>query len=191
VVLGAGAQAGVFEPGAAGSFAGYGVNYSVRLPGGPAVSGHPLPLSLSVGAWLLEEVGCQAAALGLACDPDGGVPPWPDGFAAAPAGVGLLVMGDGSARRTEKAPGWLDERASGYDAGVSAALAAGDPALLGRASDLPRGAELLAAGAPAWCAASSLLASRQWSAGVSYDDAPYGVGYLVATWSSRDPDSTG
>ncbi len=78
----------------------------------------------------------------------------------AAGAAGLLVMGDGSARRTEKAPGWLDERAAGFDAAASAALAAGDPALLARGAICELGAQLLAAGAPAWRAASRLLAGR-------------------------------
>ena len=185
VVLGAADEAQVFPPGTAGSFVGYGGDCALRLPGGPARTGAPLPLSLAVGAWLLGAAGC-AAATGISCGGDGTMPPWPEGKGAGLAPTGLLVMGDGSARRTEKAPGWLDERAAGYDAGVSAALAAGDPAMLAVAARPPLGAELLAAGAPAWLAASRLLSGRLWSAGVSYDEAPYGVGYLVATWSIRD-----
>ena len=40
--------------------------------------------------------------------------------------IALLVMGDGTACRTEKAPGYLDPRAEAYDTG--AALALGTPA---------------------------------------------------------------
>ncbi len=186
VVLGAGGAAQVFPPGAAGRLAGFGVDVSPRLPGGPAPAADPLPLSLTVGAWLLGEVDCRSSAAGISCDQNGSVPCWPAAGEASPTATGLLVMGDGSARRTEKAPGWLDGRAADYDAGVSAALAAGDPASLALAANPPLGAQLLAAGAPAWLAASRLLSGGQWSAGVSYDEAPYGVGYLVATWSSRD-----
>lgn len=180
VVLGSGATAACHPPGAAGSFAGYGVEFTVRLPGAPVADCADLPLPLAVGAWLLAEIGWTANVLGISCDPSGLLPRW-DG--AAGYRDGLLVMGDGSARRTEKAPGWLDERAAGYDASVSAALAAGDPARL--ATDLTLAAELLAAGAPAWTAAGQLLAEARWKGAVSYDDAPYGVGYVVATWSAR------
>jgi hypothetical protein len=175
VVLGSGDVSELFPEGAAGNFAGFGVDFSISLPGTP--SSAELPLPLAVGAWLLAEAGWGGPAIALICDASGGLPEFPAG-----PRDGLLVMGDGSARRTEKAPGWLDERAAGFDAGVGDALAAGDPAQLAR--DLTLGAELLAAGAPAWGAASRLLAGRKWSAGVSYDDAPYGVGYFVATWAS-------
>ncbi len=92
-------------------------------------------------------------------------------------------MGDGSARRSEKAPGWFDERAADFDASVAQALASGNPEQLSRI-DQERGRELLAAGAPAWRAAARLLARTFWDGAVSYDDAPYGVGYFVAAWSA-------
>jgi hypothetical protein len=176
VVLGSGAQAVRFPPGSTGSFAGFGVDVTVRLPGGPGEPGPRLPLPLAVGAWLLEVAGWNRPALALTCDRSGTLPSWDEG-----SGNGLLVMGDGSARRSEKAPGWLDARSAGYDAAISAALASGDPALL--ATDLAAGAQLLAAGASAWMATSRILAGTRWAADVTYDDAPYGVGYLVATWA--------
>ncbi|UMG91169.1 hypothetical protein [Nocardioides sp. TF02-7] len=46
------------------------------------------------------------------------------------AETGVLVVGNGSAKRTEKAPGHLDERAEAFDAAVGAALLAPDPAAL-------------------------------------------------------------
>jgi hypothetical protein len=184
VMLGSAAAAGCHGQGSTGSFAGYGVPLEVRLPGdGVSQAPGPLPLSLAVGAWLLNEAGWSGPTLAIACDVQGALPPE---FDSLQPGDGLLVMGDGSARRTEKAPGWLDERSAGYDAEVSAALAAGDPAHLGRL-DERLGRELLAAGAPAWRAASHLLAGTRWRAEVSYDDAPYGVGYFIAGWSSSVP----
>ncbi|HEX4018691.1 MAG TPA: hypothetical protein VHX15_18275 [Frankiaceae bacterium] len=179
VLLGPAADASRFGPGAAGSFARYGVDRTVRFPGDADETSGALPLSLAVGAWLLEQASWTGSVLGLTCDETGSLAPDADQLGPADA---LLVMGDGSARRTEKAPGWLDERAAGFDAGVSAALASGDPNLLA-GLDLELGHALLAAGAPVWIAASRLLAGTRWQAEVSYDEAPYGVGYLVATWS--------
>ncbi len=82
--------------------------------------------------------------------------------------TGVLVVGNGSATRTEKAPGHLDERAADFDAalrrtfaGIDADLAAelwADTACLG---DLPPLGE----------------------AEVLYDDAPFGVQYWVAVWT--------
>ena len=181
LVIGSAAVAAGYPEGSGGGFAGYGVQRPVRFPGSSAGAGGLLPLSLAVAAWLLEAVGWNGVTSGLSYDPAGvlAAPPPEIGAAA----VGLLVMGDGSARRSEKAPGWLDDRSLAFDAAVSAALAAGDCDAL--AVDLDLGHALLAAGAPAWNAAAELLRGQHWSGQVTYDDAPYGVGYLVATWSAQ------
>lgn len=184
VLLGTGPASLVHSPLARGTFAGLGVPGEVHL-GAPTCGGPlDLPLSLTVGAWLVRDVlGPRSGARGFSAGPD---------FAGSPAAVellrlaetedvALLVLGDASARRSTAAPGYLDERAAGFDAGVAAALASGDGArLAGIDADL--GAELLAAGVPAWHAAAGVLGDG-YRAEVSYDDAPFGVGYLVATWT--------
>jgi hypothetical protein len=98
--------------------------------------------------------------------------------------VALVVMGDGTARRSRAAPGYWDERAEGFDTAVLAALAAGDSAALA-ALDLELAAELLCAGAPAWVAAGGLLSGARMNAEVRYEEVPFGVQYLVASWSAR------
>ena len=97
------------------------------------------------------------------------------------SGTGLLVVGNGSARRTEKAPGHLDDRAADFDARLGAALREGDPdALLALAERL---AEEL------WCHdVPALRALGRWSTGpvtatIDYEDAEFGVMYWVARWS--------
>jgi hypothetical protein len=138
----------------------------------------PMPLSLQVGAWLLS--GCELASepIYVAIGPDGEpVTPWPD----LPAATGVLVMGDGSARRSLKGPGYLDERAEPFDAAVVKALADGSLQLLADL-DLGLADQLLVAGAPAWKAAANLLRGGSWQADVLYADAPYGVMYTVASW---------
>ena len=95
--------------------------------------------------------------------------------------LGVLVMGDGTARRCERAPGYLDERAASFDAAVAAALAAGDAAML-RDLDPALGADLLAAGVPAWRTAGHVVGGRPVAAELLHESAPYGVAYLVATW---------
>ena len=62
--------------------------------------------------------------------------------------VALLVMADGSAKRSTSAPGFLDDRAEAFDASIAAALADGDAEALA-SLDLELGAELWAAGTPA------------------------------------------
>lgn len=114
----------------------------------------------------------------------GEYPHWLLGSEGEPGeGTTLLVVGDGSARRSEKAPGYLDERAAGFDAAVADALRSGEPARLAALDDA-LGRELLAAGVPAWHEAAARLAGT-YRAELRYDDAPFGVGYFVAVWTAR------
>lgn len=154
------------------------VEWSGFAPGLVDTDSQPMPLSLQVGAWLLSGRMLASAPIYVAIGPDGEpVTPWPD----LPASTGLLVMGDGSARRSLKGPGYLDERAEPFDTTVLKALAAGSPQLLADV-DLELAEALLAAGAPAWVAAAKLLGDDNWRADVLYADAPFGVMYTVATW---------
>ena len=152
------------------------VDWQGFVPGLIDPDPHPLPLSLLVGAWLVS--GRALAPTYVAINRDGEpVTPWPD----LPESTGVLVMGDGSARRSLKGPGYLDERAEPFDATVVKALADGSSHALA-ALDLELARELLVAGAPAWKAAANLLADGTWNAEVLYTDAPYGVMYTVASW---------
>jgi hypothetical protein len=177
VVLGSGPVAAAYPVDAAGSLAGFGVD--VRA-GGPAEA--VLPLSLTVGAWLFDRAG-YAGPRRYSC-----VPGQPD---VGGGRVGLLVMGDGSACRNEKAPGSLDPRAGEYDAAVARALADGDVTALHALATDPVAADLQVAGAPAWATASELLADvSPRRTRLLADEAPYGVGYLVAVWSmDAEPES--
>ncbi|GAA0575701.1 class III extradiol dioxygenase subunit B-like domain-containing protein [Streptomyces crystallinus] len=180
---------GPHPQGAPGSFAAFGVDLRVHLGPAPAVpddTARELPPSLAVGAWLLERSGWSDAPVeGL------GVGEPLEAARCADAGrslaaradrVALLVMGDGSACRTLKAPGYLDERAEAFDEGVASALGAADTrALLELDAELAY--ELKAAGRAPW----QVLAGAAEGAGLAgrllYEDAPYGVGYFVAVWS--------
>ena len=92
-----------------------------------------LPTSLAVGRRLLQEAGwdgpVELVAARWHADP-GPVAALAERLGDRPDGTVLLVLGDGSARRGEKAPGYLDERAFGFDDAVAAALAGGDAAAL-------------------------------------------------------------
>ncbi|MFF1416392.1 class III extradiol dioxygenase subunit B-like domain-containing protein [Streptomyces sp. NPDC058280] len=181
---------GPHPQGATGSFRGFGVDLDVVLGGGGAVVGEhderELPASLAVAAWLLERVRWSAApvtGLGVGeplaaerCIQTG------QEIAARSGRVALLVMGDAGACRSLKAPGYLDERAAGFDEGVARALETADVAAL-KALDAELAYELKAAGRAPW----QVLAGAAEGAGLGgqllYEDAPYGVGYLVAAWS--------
>ncbi|MGY1810908.1 hypothetical protein ACI8AF_26365 [Blastococcus sp. SYSU D00669] len=176
VVVGPGAGPGErFGAGDVGDLRGFGVDLEVPFAGRIRPGGRRLPLAHTVGAWLLEEAGHRGARLGV------GPADLADVLAGVPGDVGILAMGDGSARRTLKAPGHLDHAAAPFDAAVAAALAAGDAAALA-ALDPAEGERLLAAGVPVWRAVGAALAGAAVTATLHHDDAPFGVGYLVADW---------
>ena len=120
------------------------------IRGGSVPGGPPLPLPLGLGARLLDEAGYTgprllqsvhsgepaAACLRLGAD-----------LRTLSDRVGLLVMADGSACRTLRAPGYLDPRAAAFDAAIEEAVRSGDLAPL-RAMDQDLARELLAAGRP-------------------------------------------
>ena len=185
VVVGAAPQVGPYDPQARGSLAPYGFDLQVGRGTGEA----SLPLSLTLGLWLLDSQAPELPRLLFGVAPD----TEPDRCAALGAAladrvprVAMLVMGDGSARRSLKGPGYLDERAEPFDAEVERAMARADPdALLGLDSVLAD--ELLVAGRAAWQvlagAARNGGGTDAWQGSVAYAAAPFGVSYLVAFWS--------
>ncbi len=178
VVLGHGAAAGQrFGQGDAGDVRGFGVDAEVAFHGRVRPGGRRMPLAHAVGAWLLDEAGTGEARIGV------GPADLADLLASLPGPVAVLAMGDGSARRTVKAPGYLDPAAEPFDAVVAAALANGNPAGLAEL-DAAEGARLLAAGVPVWRAAGAALAGRSFAGRLHLDAAPFGVGYLVADWTA-------
>ncbi|MEU9099293.1 class III extradiol dioxygenase subunit B-like domain-containing protein [Streptomyces sp. NPDC048361] len=185
VVVGPAQEGGTFRQGSAGTFAGFGVDLSVRLGAGEP-GARPLPASLAVGAWLLERAGwADAPVQGLAVAE--GLKPEQCAAAgeelAAKAGrVALLVMGDGSACRTLKAPGYLDERAAAFDRAAAQALGTADITTLA-GLDVALAHELKAAGRAPWQVLAGAAGDAALAGRLLHDDAPYGVGYFVAVWS--------
>jgi hypothetical protein len=180
---------GPHPAGASGSFKGFGVDLAVQLgvtPSGLPAPERQLPASLAVGAWLLararwadapvEGLGVGEQLAGDRCAQAGRE------LAARADRVALLVMGDGSACRTVRAPGYLHERAVGFDTEAARALGGADLAVLS-ALDESLAYEVKAVGRAPW----QVLAGAAEGAGLGgqllYEDAPYGVGYAVAAWS--------
>lgn len=178
VVVGDGPDGVRYGPGDAGDLRGFGVDRQVAFAGWVRPGGRRIPLPHLVGAWLLDQAGHAGQRLGV------GPADLATALSDVPGPVGVLAMGDGSARRSEKAPGHLDPAAGPFDAAVARALADGDAAALA-ALDAAEGERLLAAGVPVWRAVGAALAGEQVEARLLCDDAPFGVGYLVATWRSR------
>jgi hypothetical protein len=194
VVIGPAEQTGrgPHPHGSTGSFRGFGVDLEVRLglpdPGAEdAQSGErELPPSLAVAAWLLRRAdwnGAPVEGLGVG-EPLAAERCAEVGLelAAAAERVALLVMGDGSARRTVKAPGYYDERATPFDEAAVRALAAADPAAVA-ALDPELAFELQASGRACWQVLAGAGAGAGLTGALLYDEAPYGVGYFVTTWS--------
>ena len=200
IVVGDGPVWGIPEPSAAGSFGPYGVDLQVTLPAltdldlpalPPPARLPELPLPLAVAAHLLAGLDPPPQRLFAATVPASLGP----GAAAAigraltaatrdgSAGsgpVGLVVMGDLSACRTERAPGAFRAEATDFDASVAEALRTGKP---GRLLDLDpaMAADLLVAGrVPLQVLAGAFEDEPPAHGRVLYEDAPYGVGYLVA-----------
>jgi hypothetical protein len=153
-----------------------------------------LPLSLTIGAWLLDRAEWRGRRRYVSL---------PEGMsagecvamgretAAAERRVAVLAMGDGSAKRSAKAPGYVDERAEAFDAEVARALGGPDLGWLTGNPSPADCAELWVAGRQAWqlLAGAATHARRDYRVGahVSYDAAPYGVGYFVARWFADLP----
>jgi hypothetical protein len=208
LIIGTGAETAWRRPDEYGTFAPWGV----PLETVPGRRGRPdLPLSLTMGAWLLDR-GRHAPAPARLSTPDPAASRVGDGngvadgaievgLASVAAGespaacaafgrdqcapwrrrVALLVMGDGSASRGPTAPGYADARAEPFDASVTAALAAADVDGL-LALDPTLAAELMVAGRPGWQVLAGAAHGTGWRGEVLYDAAPYGVNYTVAAW---------
>lgn len=188
-VVGVAAETGDFGLDPAGSMRPYGLELTI----GPAEAEPTLPLSLTIGRWLLERAARTATGR-----PWTGTTVW-HGVAAdeSPAAcadlgrriaslapsVAMLCMGDGSCYRGTKAPGYTDPRAEGFDVAVAAALAEADArALAGLSPDLA--AALTAAGRPAWQVLAGAADGHPFTGELLADQAPYGVRYYVAAWSA-------
>ncbi|HEY3753203.1 MAG TPA: class III extradiol dioxygenase subunit B-like domain-containing protein [Pseudonocardiaceae bacterium] len=178
-------------PGARGTFAGYGVDVPVSLDptrDGTAPPDLTMPLPALVAGWLRKQAGARRVRVRLV---EPGLPVEDclrEGTEiaedlAGPAPVGLLVLGDGSNRHTDRAPARPDDRAGPFDEQVRDALAAGDPAaLLGLDAGLA--GELNAVGRAAWqlMAGAAQTVGEPWQARLLYSDQPFGVAYHVAVW---------
>jgi len=187
VVIGAGRASRNHPSDAWGTFAGFGVDVRAGSPGTGGQGRASLPPTLTLGAWLLEtQLNRRPKRYVEISQHDGGA----EWHAVADtlvktydSGLGLLVVGCGSACRSDKAPGAYDDRADGFDAAVAKALGEGDVnGLLDLDDDLA--AQLMVDGLPVWKTAAYVwLRGRTPKPRLLANEAPYGVGYLVAAWT--------
>ncbi|HEX8859693.1 MAG TPA: hypothetical protein VGC06_11515 [Actinomycetes bacterium] len=152
-----------------------------------------LPLSLAVAAWLLdrlaeERVLPRVAAFGVPAGADAGqAAALGRALAAAvrEARVGLLVMADLSARRTQRAPASFHPDAEEFDRRIGDAIRKAE---LGRLLEVDPAlaAEMGAGGMAAlWLLAGALADVPDLHGEVRYEGGPFGVGYLVGVLESR------
>lgn len=201
-VVGGGPRTRAYGPDAYATLRPYGLAWT--SPSEPQKDAEALPLSLTIGRWLLERAGADTSAryqsVAFDAEPEECLALGRE-LARSADRVALLVMGDGSACRSEKAPGYLHERARPYDEGVAralghadaAALAALDPGLSRDVQAAGRAAWQVLAGAAAGGGSVGGGAAGGFTGELLADEAPYGVGYLVAGWSREgaSPDQEG
>lgn len=95
-------------------------------------------------------------------------------------GGGLLVLGEGTARRDPAAPGHLDDRSFAFDDHLADALASGDGrALAGLDQQLAE--ELMVTGRHTFTALGRAIPEAD-RAELRYRDDPFGMTYFVALW---------
>jgi hypothetical protein len=178
VVVGAAGTARVWSPSTAVDVRRFGSS-GPRQPTG-------LPLSLGVGARLLAEAGWQGPVELVSVEFDAktaDVEALAADLVAREERVVLVALGDGSTRRGEKAPGFLDERAFGFDDETGRALREGDaPALLDMDAGLAH--ELMVHGRAAFqvLGAVALAQGSTPRPTMAFQDDPFGVMYFVCLW---------
>lgn len=166
---------------ARGSFIGFGVDVVVGL--GPEAAGPvdpELALPLLVAGWARD--GLEVTIRGELVTPDAD----PEDCAALGAALaeeeaGLLVVGDGAATHSEKAPGYRDDRAGPFDDAVAAALRDADPAALA-ALDPHLATALWASGRAPWQVLAGAARGASWRGELLHSSIPFGVAYHVAVW---------
>ena len=167
-----------YPPQATGRLHDYGIPFTVGDHGEPA-----LPLSLTIGKWLLEEHPAPRAVWwGIASDASPAeCLQLGEKLAVLAPRVALLAMGDGPARRARAAPHAADPEADRYDDQLASALAAADPAALA-ALDPREDRPLEIAGRAAWQVLAGAAGQDAFDADLRYRGAPFEVSYVVATW---------
>jgi hypothetical protein len=188
-VVGGGPADREFRADATGGLHSYGVEVVVG-------TGEPvLPLSLTVGRWLLERAGALGPA-GVVGGTRAAVVFQAVAWRASPGNclklgtvlaeraprVALLAMGDGCARPAREAPGMPDREAQEYDEEIAEALAAADARWLARL-DPALDDELVVAGRVAWQVLAGAAGGTRLDGRLLCLAAPYGVTYLVASWA--------
>jgi hypothetical protein len=156
------------------------------------LAAHPEHARLWASARWVTTCGAEATTLG-------------EELGADAARICLILVADGATCHGPKAPRAQDARAQGYDDGVCAALASGQPSRMAQC-DTDLGVELGANGTQVWPVLVAATGARarsgggqhplgtedddgagavedqDWIGEVLWAGAPYGVGWAVASW---------
>jgi hypothetical protein len=167
-----------YPPASPGRLHDYGVPFTVGHDSKPA-----LPLSLTIGKWLLANHPAPAAAWwGIA---PGTAPAdclrLGEKLALLAPRVALFALGDGPARRARAAPHAADPDADRYDDQLAGALAGADPAALA-ALEPSQDGPLEIAGRAAWQVLAGAAGQDAFHAELRYRGVPFEVSYVVASW---------
>jgi hypothetical protein len=179
VVVGGAAATASYDGAAAGSLGEYGVSFAVG-------TGQPvLPLSLTIGSWLLRRAGLAGGARLQAVarnTPVAECLALGAGLARQAPRVAVLAMGDGTARRAVSIEGAADPEAERYDAEVAAALGQADPGRLARLAPALDD-ELVVAGRAAWQVLAGAAQGCRLAGMLRCAVTRYEVSYVVASWA--------
>lgn len=185
------ARAIQYPPDAVAGLHEFGVPFTLGGPPGRRDDSPVLPLSLTIGKWLLWRAGAgpgaPAAWWGIAASaPPAECLELGRHLAALAPRVAMLALGDGPGRRARRAPGAADPEADRYDDQVAAALSLGDPGALA-ALDSGHDGRLFIAGRAAWqvLAGAAGPEAGRFDAELRYRGVPYEVSYVVASWRLR------
>lgn len=192
IVVGAAESDLVLGPETAGTFRGYGVDVRVGLSRAVAstTADPALPLPMLIGGWLRAQVAPEVSAQARLIAADSTAAECVAFGARLRAELdaetdryGVLVVGDGAATMSTKAPRYLDARAEAVQADIDRALTAGDRAALA-ALDPRLCAELDVSGRPAYQILAGLFSADDTDPKVEtrYAAAPFGVAYHVSVW---------
>lgn len=140
-----------------------------------------LPVAVLVAAWLADRAGVEIDGVwSVPTDPESVT--LPEGLAEADA---VVLIADGSAARTPKAPAALVEGAVDFDEQLIEAISSVDVAFFHGARRGADARDFEVQGLGAWAAAvqTTGLLPGHWVGEVDIAADPYGVLYMVAGWS--------
>ncbi len=193
-VVGVGETEQTLGPDAVGTFRGFGVDVRVGLSQADDEPDPWMPLAALIAGWLRSQVEqpveiearilaadtspVYCAALGAELRRD---------FDASSEPHGLLVVADGAATLTAKAPGSYDDRSQEFQDDLTAALRDGDCAAVEQLDPVVC-LELGVAGRAAYQVLAGVFdngTDGRPECSTMYADAPFGVGYHVGFWIPR------